>query len=66
MNKDFQGNVSQQAALFLKLIVNQNWTDESDLSGTSDSQKPFSMQDKENMGSFNQQNRQDAISQPDR
>ena len=55
VNKDFQGNVSQQAALYLKLLVNQHWTGPE--GALTDSQKQFSVQDKENAGSFNSQNR---------
>ncbi len=69
MNKDFQGDVSQQASLYLKLIVNQNWTDDaSEQTKTTDSQKPFSMADKENVGSHNAQQRSgaDQITQVDR
>ena len=55
MNKDFQGDVSQQAALYLKLIVNQQWSDDSDASSSNlpDGQKPFNVQNKENLGSMN-------------
>ena len=67
MNKDFQGNVSQQAALFLKLIVNQHWTLEKDGQQVNDSLKPFSAQNKENLGSMNHQQRlEDSISQLDK
>ena len=45
-----QGDVSQQAALYLKLVVNRNWAiDET----TKDNAKPFSVQNKENLGTAN-------------
>lgn len=67
MNKEFQGDVSQQAACYLKLIVNEQWDDESANAGVPDSQKPFNIYNKENLGSMNNQVRQaDSISQADR
>jgi len=56
--------VSQQAALYLKLIVNQHWSVERSV---SDSLKPFSVQNKENSGSLNGQQRlEDEISSHDK
>lgn len=66
MNKDFQGDVSQHAALYLKLIVNQNWTLAKNDSQTSHSQRPFSVANKENVGTYNAQQRTESISEADR
>ena len=51
MNKNFQGEVSQQAALFLKLLVNQNWSNDE----TPAAQNTFGFNNKENLGAVNAQ-----------
>lgn len=45
--------MSQQAALYLKLVVNQNWTLPDDKGQITDSQKPFDVANKENVGNYN-------------
>ena len=66
MNKTVQGDVSQQAALYLKVVVNENWSLGETNPAASDSQKPFQINNKENLGSLNHQKRQQTISQVDR
>jgi hypothetical protein len=49
VNKNFQGDVSQQAALFLKLLVIQNWT----LPGQNKAKNYSLSEDKENINAIN-------------
>ena len=62
--------MSQQAALCLKRVVNQNWplSPVDQQKALADSQKPFNIQNKENVGAQNGQVRQDdaTISEADR
>lgn len=50
----------------MKLLVNQNWTLPESNKATTDSQKPFSVANKENVGNYNAQQRTEAISDEDR
>jgi len=47
VNKNFQGQVSQQAAVYLKNLVNENW--DCEVRETND----FGFNNKENLGSQN-------------
>jgi hypothetical protein len=47
VNKNFQGQVSQQAAVYLKNLVNENWDCEQKETNT------FGFNNKENLGSQN-------------
>ena len=62
--------MSQQAALCLKRVVNENWplSPAGQLKAQADSMKPFNIQNKENVGAQNGQIRQDeaTVSEADR